>query len=326
MYMHNHINELDIIHIISKHIKYNRREIVKSIGDDCAVIKLDNTYLTITTDMMFKSSHFPDILSPFQIGMRIITANVSDIAAMCAKPVGIVISMGFDNPQKKFIEELAKGMDYMAKEYRCPIVGGDTNKSIEFSLCGTAFGITDNPVYRGGKIGDTIAITNNVGRVYCALKILEMRSNEIISKIKFKNIVNEYPHIMQKLSQPRARVKEGLLLNKYINSCCDISDGLGKELNYIGNFKISSKKLLNAVPKDVMEFCDIFDLNPLDVALNSGEEFELLFTTKKYNIVEEKMKDIGCKVVNIGKVIDEGKYIDNTEYNKHIISGYVHTW
>ena len=316
------MNELDVIKIISSNLKYSGKA-VKTIGDDCAVFKLGNQYLTITTDMMFKSTHFPDILTPFQIGMRIITANVSDIAAMCAKPLGIVVSMGFDHPKKKFIVELTKGMDYMAKEYGCPVVGGDTNKSKELTLCGTAFGITNNPIYRGGKVGDDIVITNDIGRVYCALKIIEMKDNNLINKKVFENLLNEYSDIAKKLSEPRARVKEGIIINKYINSCCDISDGLGKDLYTVGNFEISSKKLLNAIPKDVIEFCDRFNLNPIDVALNSGEEFELLFTTKKYNDIKDELRKLGTKSIKIGKVIDDGHYIDNNKFKSR---GYIHRW
>ena len=316
------MNELDIIKTIYSNLKYTGNA-VKTIGDDCAVFKLGNQYLTITTDMMFKSTHFPEILTPFQIGMRVITANVSDIAAMCAKPLGIVVSMGFNHPKKEFIEELTKGMDFIAKEYECPVVGGDTNKSKELALCGTAFGITDNPIYRGGEVGDDIAITNDVGRVYCALKIIEMKNKGIINKRVFKNLLNEYSDIIKKLSEPRARVKEGIAINKYVNSCCDISDGLGKDLYYVGNFEISSKKLLNAIPKDVIEFCDRFDLNPIDVALNSGEEFELLFTTKKYNDVEDELGKLSTKSIKIGKVIDDGHYIDSDEFK---FGGYVHKW
>lgn len=315
------MNELDIIKTISDNLKY-KGNAAKTIGDDCAVFKLGNQYLTITTDMMFKSTHFPDILTPFQIGMRVITANVSDIAAMCAKPLGIVISMGFNSPESGFIEELTKGMDFIAKEYECPIVGGDTNKSKELTLCGTAFGITDNPIYRGGKVGDSICITNDVGRVHCALKILEMKDKEIISKSRFENLLEEYPEIMKKLCEPRARIKEGIIINKLINSCCDISDGLSKDLSYVGCFEVSSKEFMDAVPNDVVEFCERFDLDPIETALNSGEEFELLITTEKYSEVKKRIKNLS-NVVKIGKVIEEGHYIDDREFE---FKGYLHSW
>jgi len=315
------MNELDIIKIISKNLSYSNG-VEKGIGDDCAVFKFENQHLVVTTDMMFKSTHFPSILTPFQIGMRVVTANVSDIAAMCAKPLGMVISMGFDNPNQKFIDEMSKGINFISKEYECPIAGGDTNKAPELTLCGTAFGITDNPKYRGGIIGEDICITGDVGKVACALKILEMKDKGILGNFEFKKIISEFPKIMEKLAEPRARVKEGLLLNKIITSCCDISDGLSKDLNYTGNFEINSKKLLNSVSKDVIEFCEKFDMDLLNTVLNSGEEFELLFTTTDFKMAEEKLKDVNS-IKKIGKVTESGKTVDGNSIKSE---GYVHKW
>uniref|UniRef100_A9AAI2 Thiamine-monophosphate kinase n=1 Tax=Methanococcus maripaludis (strain C6 / ATCC BAA-1332) TaxID=444158 RepID=A9AAI2_METM6 len=314
------MNELDIIKIISKNLSYSTG-VEKGIGDDCAVFKFENQHLVVTTDMMFKSTHFPKILTPFQIGMRVVTANVSDIAAMCAKPLGMVISMGFDNPDKKFIEEMSKGINFISKEYECPIAGGDTNKAPELTLCGTAFGITDNPVYRGGTIGEDICITGDVGKVNCALKLLEMKDKGILGNTKFEKIISEFP-IMQKLAEPKARVKEGLLLNKSITSCCDISDGLSKDLNYTGNFEINSKKLLNSVSKEVVEFCEKYDMDLVNTVLNSGEEFELLFTTADFKKAEEKLKGVNS-VTRIGKVVESGKTVDGKSMESE---GYVHKW
>jgi len=317
------ITELDIIKTVMDNITY-RGDVVKGIGDDCAVFKLGNTYLTVTTDMMFRSTHFPDILTPFQIGMRVITATVSDICAMCARPLGIVVSMGLPTVERGFLLELIKGIDYACRKYSCPIVGGDTNRGKELILCGTAIGVTDNPVYRGGKVGEDIMVTYDIGRVYCALEILKMKEKGVISRKTFYDLWEEYPNIMKKLVEPIARVREGLLLNKYVSSCCDISDGLKKELFYIGNFEISSKKLLRVVPKDVIEFCDRFQIDPIHAALNSGEEFELLFTTKRCDDIFEVLRsECEGEAKKIGKVIEEGYYIDGEELE---FGGYIHSW
>ncbi|ABR54354.1 thiamine-monophosphate kinase [Methanococcus vannielii SB] len=315
------MNEFDIINIISKNISY-KNGVERGIGDDCAVFKLENQHLVITTDMMFRSTHFPEILTPFQIGMRIVTANVSDIAAMCAKPLGMVISMGFDKPDLKFIDEMSKGMNFISKEYGCPIVGGDTNKSKELTLSGTAFGITNNPIYRGGNLGNEICITGTIGRVFCALKILEMSKNGIIDKLKFEKLIEEFPEIIKKLSEPKARVLEGISLNNVVTSCSDISDGLSKDLNHVGFFEIYSKELLKAVPKDVVEFSEKFDINLIDIALNSGEEFELLFTVKDFKNAKKVLKGINT-VTKFGKVVESGKTVDG---NNITFEGYVHKW
>jgi len=85
------MDEMIVIEIIKKTLKFSNENIVKGIDDDCAIIKIDeNFYLVATTDMMVKKAHIPSILSPYEIGGRILTANVSDIASMGAKPLAFL--------------------------------------------------------------------------------------------------------------------------------------------------------------------------------------------------------------------------------------------
>ncbi|MBP2201493.1 thiamine-monophosphate kinase [Methanococcus voltae] len=367
------INEFDIIDIIQKNntsVKGNSG-IIKSIGDDCAVISLGINKLVITTDMLFKSTHFPELLTPFQIGKRVVTANVSDIASMCAKPLGIVVSMGFDKEtaDKKYIDELSRGINSACCEYECPLVGGDTNKSKELVLSGTAFGITSNPVFRDFNLKETetnqyesnIYITNDLGKVSCALIMYEKYLIDKKNGVPYDfnvglKLINNYPEIFNKLSEPKARIFEGMALNGHINTCCDISDGLGKDITYLNNFELNSEDILNCASSETFEFCeelDIDDIGLLDIILNSGEEFELLFSSfnsshylnNKLEKIERKNKSKNkndenkdnsnnnknndSKVQKIGKTIENGQYIDSVAFNKFhegVVKGYVHRW
>ncbi|AIJ06374.1 thiamine-monophosphate kinase [Methanocaldococcus bathoardescens] len=319
------MDEVKVIELIKKTLKFSNENIVKGIDDDCAVIKIDeNFYLVATTDMMVKKAHIPSILTPYEIGGRILTANVSDIASMGAKPLAFLVSISLSKEEanEKFIKELYSGLDDFSKLYNCPVVGGDTNKGDELVLSGTAFGITDNPIYRKGEVGDDICVTNDLGRVYCALALYYMLKENKISHSEFEKLCQKYPKIIEKLRKPIARVKEGLLMNKLINGCCDISDGLGKEITYFKNFEIYSDKIFKLIPDDVIEFCEEFNLNPIKVVLNSGEEFELLFTTSKFNKVKDSLKGYS-KIYKIGKIIEEGQFIDGEEFYG---GGYIHKW
>ena len=113
-----------------------------------------------------------------------------------------------------------------------------------------------------------------------------------------------------------------MLINKFINGCCDISDGLGKEITYFKNFEIYSDKIFKLIPEDVIEFCEEFNLDPLKVVLNSGEEFELLFTTSKFNKVKSLISDFSS-IYKIGRIIEDGQFIDG---EKFCGGGYVHKW
>ncbi len=319
------MNELEIIEIIKNTLKFSNENIVKGIGDDCAVIKLDNNfYLVATTDMMIKKTHIPSILTPYEIGGRVLTANVSDIASMGAKPLAFLLSISLSKEEanEDFIKGLYSGLNDFSKLYNCPVVGGDTNKGDELILSGTAFGITKNPIYRKGEVGDDICVTNDLGRVYCALFLYYKLKYNKISYKEFEKFCQKYPKIIEKLRKPIARVKEGLLMNNFINGCCDISDGLGKEITYFKNFEIYSDKIFKLIPEDVIEFCEEFNLNPIEVVLNSGEEFELLFTTSKFNKVKDVVKN-HSKIYKIGKIIEEGQFIDGEEFYG---GGYIHKW
>ncbi|MBP2143531.1 thiamine-monophosphate kinase [Methanococcus voltae] len=357
------INEFDIIDIIQKNNTSvtENLDIVKSIGDDCAVISLGINKLVITTDMLFKSTHFPELLTPFQIGKRVVTANVSDIASMCAKPLGIVVSMGFDaeTANKNYIDELSRGINSACCEYECPLLGGDTNKSKELVLSGTAFGITPNPVFRDFNLKNrlkteveletneyesNIYITNDLGKVSCALMMYEKylvdKKNGVPNDFnRGLKLINNYPEIFKKLSEPKARIFEGMVLNGHINTCCDISDGLGKDITYINNFELNSEDILNCASSETFEFCeelDIDDIGLLDLIFNSGEEFELLFSSfnssqylnNKLEKIESKNKN-KSKVQRIGKTIENGQYIDGVafdEFHEGVVKGYVHRW
>ncbi|CAB3288148.1 Thiamine-monophosphate kinase [Methanocaldococcus lauensis] len=319
------MDEITIIEIIRKTLKYSNNYIIKGIDDDCAVIKInDNLYLVFTTDMMIKKTHIPSIFKPYEIGGKILTANVSDIASMGAKPLAFLLSISLSEKEanKNFIKELYTGLNDFSKLYDCPVVGGDTNKGDELILSGSAIGITDNPIYRKGNVGDWICVTNDLGRVYCALTLYYMFKDKKISNSEFKKLCEKYPKIIEKLRKPIARVKEGILMNKYISGCCDISDGLGKEIKYFKNFELYEDKIYKLIPEDVIEFCEEFNLNPIKVVLNSGEEFELLFTTSKYNKVKDIVKDYS-KIYKIGRIIEKGQFIDGEQFCG---GGYIHKW
>ena len=296
---------MEIIEIAKSLLKFKNNYIVKGIDDDGAVLRINNSYLILTTDMMVEETHIPSILAPEDIGFRIATANISDVVAMGAKPIAFLISLGLNKADKNFVKRFYLGLNEASLFYSCPIVGGDTVKSNSLILSGFCLGLTDKPIYREGRVGDKIYVTGDLGRVFCSLYIYYN------FKDKLKDFMESYPNIFNKLKKPIARIDMIKYKDKF-TGCCDISDGLAKELFYFKNFNIYSEKILKLVPKDVLDFCEEFKLNPLDVALNSGEEFELIITSK-YKINKAK---------EIGEIIEKGRFLDGKEFN--IKGGYIH--
>ncbi|WP_407391849.1 thiamine-phosphate kinase [Methanobrevibacter sp.] len=266
-----------------KYIISNSKDITP---DDTAVTPLNGSNLISTCDMLIQSRHFPQNMSYFDMGFKAVTVNVSDLAAMGAEPLGFLLAIAMPKELKlddfkEILDGVLKACDY----YEIPLIGGDTNEASEIIITGTALGLADKPLMKDTyQNGDLIAITGDIG-----LAALGFNFDS------FDNI-----YVKQAL-EPKARIKEGLILKDFATSATDITDGLASELYEIkkdGLGFMIHEKLLN-VSDEYKELASKLNLDYLDLILHVGEDFELLFTIKKDDL--EKLP-IDCKV--IGEVND----------------------
>lgn len=268
--------------------------------DDGAISQLNDSELVSTCDMLIQSHHFPPEMSYFQMGFKAVTVNVSDLAAMGAKPLGFLIAMGLPKDlEVKNFKEIVNGILEACKFYEIPLIGGDTNESSEVILSGTALGLNskNSSVRRDSyNKGDLLCITGSLGLASLGFTMLDRD--------------NKYS---QKVFKPIARIKEGLKL-KEINatSATDITDGLASELYEIKKdeygFMIYEEKLGTSIS--------------LDHQLYFGEDFELLFT-----IAERDLDKIPFEYIVIGEVNNSDKVeITKTDGEVEIIKnkGYNH--
>lgn len=301
----------------------------KSLSDDAALINLGEQYLVATSDMLFKSTHFPDEMSYNQIGKKVVTVNVSDLAAMGAKPIGIIISMGL--PRDMLLDEfedLLEGILDMCSKYDMKLIGGDTNESKELTLCGTCLGIVQKQnvlMKNGAQPRDILAVTGPLGLAAAGFEVL-------FNKNKFQDLNPNYKdHLLNHALNPKAKVNEGILLAKsgFITSATDITDGLVSEIDELINASshrigIALNEEMIPIPEEVLEIASRTAKDPLEFALYYGEDFELLLTVKKENFkeIEEKIH-----LHKIGNVTSSGKIeILHKDGTKSIIKprGYEH--
>ena len=112
------------------------------ISEKMVPIDIGKNYLVTCSDMLMAYTHFPDEMSPYQIGQKVVTVNVSDLAAMGAGAIGILISMGLPRNMKLLeFDQIIDGILDACKKYNMSLIGGDTNESKELTLCGTCLGI-----------------------------------------------------------------------------------------------------------------------------------------------------------------------------------------
>lgn len=313
------LGERETIRIIERIIK---SDAAVGPGDDCAAIDIGDRYLLVTTDMMVTRTHIPKGMGPYDIGWSIIAVNLSDIAAMGGKPLGLVTAIGITRGHPiEFIEQMADGMNDCARRFNTSIVGGDTKEHEDLVLCGTAIGEVAKSgilLRRGAKAGDLIAVSGSLGRAGAGYH--SMKRNLGLKEAE------------DALKRPWPRIREGMALSRsgIVTSCMDISDGLSASIFELSRnsgmtYEVDYAKIPKAKEVD-MAFHDLE--RQKDLVLNFGDDFELIFTIKREE--EEALlklaKDCGCPFTVIGKVTsgEENILIDGGKREKLENLGYEH--
>ncbi|MBC7119407.1 MAG: thiamine-phosphate kinase, partial [Methanobacteriaceae archaeon] len=273
---------------IIANIKSHLRDFnIEGLGDDAAIIDMGREYIVATADLLRQTSHFPEPMTHEQMGWKSVTVNVSDLAAMGAKPLGFLLSMGLPAHMKvEEFDELLKGVLKACEHYKIPLIGGDTKEADEIILAGTAIGITlkENVLLKSGsREGDLIGVTGQLGLAAAGMKILFSRIEEVP--------IADTSRVMDHALKPRARLKESLIIAKshLVNAATDITDGLVSELNEL--IKASPKTIgirlyedKLPIPQEVEEIAKFIKEDPLELGLYYGEDFELLFTLPPENV------------------------------------------
>lgn len=108
----------------------NSANVPLGIGDDCALMTNDSScYTAISTDTFLEGTHFFKDTDPFSLGFKSLAVNLSDLAAMGAKPIGFTLALTLPNNDSNFLERFSLGMYLLAKRWNCPLIGGDTTRT-----------------------------------------------------------------------------------------------------------------------------------------------------------------------------------------------------
>lgn len=232
------------------------------IGDDAAVLEVSaGQRLVASTDATFEGVHFRrEWLSSEEIGARAATAALSDLAAMAARPLGLLLALGVPERWQPELAELARGVGLSAARAGCAIVGGNVTRAGELSLTLTVLGSAARPLRRrGARPGDVVYVTGRLGGPGAALRAL------LESRVPA-------PAHMLRFASPQARLAEARwLADAGATAAIDISDGLGADLAHLARASGVTVEL------DVARIPCVDDV-AADDALASGEEYELVVT------------------------------------------------
>lgn len=257
-------------------------------GDDAAVVDVGTGRTVVTTDLIVEDVDFRlDTFGPADIGWKAVTINISDVAAMGATPLYALatVSLRGDSPVELF-EGIADGLFEAAEAYGVYVIGGDISEAGELSVGVAMIGVPgERSVTRdGAKPGDAICVTGELGGAAGGLIALDRQIDA--------------PELIERQRRPRPRVEEGrYAANAGATAMIDLSDGLAMDLGHVVQASgVGCEIDIDAVP--IHRQLGSLDVDPVELAVTGGEDFELLFTISDARAVD------GIDASQIGVVTD----------------------
>ncbi|WP_100611108.1 thiamine-phosphate kinase [Confluentibacter lentus] len=286
----SHLGEFALIEHLTKNFKINHKSTIKGIGDDAAILNFKDKKVVVSTDLLVESVHFDLSYMPLKhLGYKAVVVNLSDVYAMNATPTQITVSIAVSNRfPLEALEDLYAGIEAAAKIYNVDLIGGDTTSSNTGLLISiTAIGEVEDEkiVYRNGtKPNDLLVVTGDLGAAYMGLQVLEREKEVFKVNPNSQPDLEPYTYIVERQLKPEAR-KDIIKLLEELNvtptSMIDISDGLSSEIIHIcKQSQVGCDLYEEKIPLDpaVISVCEEFKIDSTTVALNGGEDYELLFT------------------------------------------------
>lgn len=287
------LGEFGLIKHLTDNNEIKNESTVKAIGDDAAVVKSGDKLSLISTDFLIEGVHFDLSYMPLKhLGYKAVVVNLSDIYAMNGTPKQITVSIAISNRfSVEAIEEFYKGVYLACTNYGVDLIGGDTSASRQgFIISVTAIGEVeeDKVVYRSGaKDNDLLVVSGDLGGAYMGLQLLEREKSVFNENPDIQPDLGGNDYVLERQLKPEARIDIVDLLDKMEvqpTSMIDISDGLASEIIHLcDQSKLGANVYDEKIPIDPMTYqrARDFNLDPGVVALNGGEDYELLFTVKQ---------------------------------------------
>ena len=288
--------------------------LVAGIGDDAAVFRgTAGKETVITADLLVEDVDFRRTTTPpYLLGHKALAVSLSDIAAMGARPLWSLISIGVpeDIWQTDFADRLYDGLLNLANHYGVQLIGGDTSRTNENIVIDSVVAgecAAGTAVMRSGaSAGDQIFVTGSLGAAAAGLRLIE-RGAHLAEQNLGDEDSQKLDHILLRQLRPEPRVGWGIVLGeeRLATAMIDLSDGLSSDLNRLctaGGVGALIDSASLPIDNYVTELCGRRALDPLQLALHGGEDFELLFTVKSDNVARLPRRVDGVELKRIGEI------------------------
>ena len=312
--------EFDLIRRFFQQPSAKRGEVVLGIGDDCALVNVPKGMeLAVTVDTLVSGIHFLPDVDPGRLGHKALAVNLSDLAAMGAKPAWCTLALTLPTVNELWLSEFSRGFFALANRFGIALVGGDTTRG-PLSITVQAMGLVpDGLAMRrsGARPGDLIYVSGPLGAAGLGLKMRQGLTTNCDAAA------------IDALECPEPRVALGERLRGLASACIDISDGLVADLAHLLDASgVGATLEVEHIPLIECVSNFIRDTQAIDLSLAAGDDYELCFTVPadRQAKVESLLERLGLSGRCVGK-IEEIPGLRIQRYNQSIvlnISGYDH--
>ncbi|WP_162924733.1 thiamine-phosphate kinase [Rubrobacter indicoceani] len=312
------MREFEVIDRIRALLPSAPEGVILPIGDDCAVIEVGGERWVAAADMLVAGRHFrEEWSSPGDVGFKAVAVNVSDVAAMGARPRFVLTSGGA--PGSEVALGCFAGVAEACREFGVYPIGGDTTGSerlvVDVAILGSLEG-RDFVARSGAGAGDVIAVSGELGAAAAGLLALERG-------------VEGYERLKARHRRPEPRVEAGVAAAEVgMGAMIDLSDGLASDVRHVCERSGVGCRIdlgLLPVSPDVRELALKLGEDPERLAATGGEDFELLFCGPEA-AVEKLGRVVGTPVTVIGEVLSEAKGVGFLKEGRAVpdLSGWDH--
>jgi thiamine-monophosphate kinase len=286
--------EFDLISRIRARVR-QRGDVVLGIGDDAALLQVPPAHeLVVTADTLNTGVHFPESTAPADIGWKALAVNLSDLAAMGARPAWCTLSLSLPQADERWIDAFLDGFLGLADRHAIALVGGDTTRG-PLSISVTAMGLVEPgcALRRDrAQVGDDVWVTGTLGDAAAALEaMLEGRAVSI--------------PLRQRLDRPTPRVAAGLRLAALTHACIDLSDGLLADLAHVCERSCVGAEVRLAELPSSEELASVDEAQRWGWQACGGDDYELCFTASPRNrdLIVQALDFTEVSATRIGRIV-----------------------
>ena len=262
-----------------------RADVTLGIGDDAALLRLPGgCELVAATDTLVAGVHFPPDSPPESIGHRALAVNLSDLAAMGARPAWALLALTLPEAEDAWLEGFATGLGELARTHEVALVGGDTTRGplcISVQLLG--YVPAGEALSRSGaRAGDVLFVSGTCGDAAAGLALEQRRLNAPAEARSW---------LRERFLFPTPRVALGEQLRGFASACIDVSDGLlGDAGKLAGASHVGAELTWNELPVSEPLAALLGERRARELALTGGDDYELCFAVPPANIARLLMQ------------------------------------